>query len=308
MTKNIDFEITSVNLSKERGAKYPVIEITLDLNGVKGDVHAGTIRPVSILGTDHIDLFKKLTGSRDFNYGEFAENITVNGMGNLKTSVFDSFQTRLVELEIIKIGKPFHDKFRVAGNYLMPKIGIFCRVKKQGKIKPGDILSYHPKIFQILIITLSDRASKGEYEDKSGPKIKELTESFFNKIEWKYKIKSLVIPDNPEELKSLLKQAKHDNTDIVITTGGTGIGPRDFTPEVVKSLIDKEIPGIMEMIRFKYGQENPNALLSRGIAGVMNQTLIYALPGSVKAVNEYMNEIVKTLQHIIFMLHDIKVH
>jgi molybdenum cofactor synthesis domain-containing protein len=96
--------------------------------------------------------------------------------------------------------------------------------------------------------------------------------------------------------------------DVVFTTGGTGIGPKDFTPEVVKSYIDMEIPGIMESIRMKYGLEKPNALLSRGVAGVMDETLLYALPGSVKAVNEYMTEITNTLQHLIFMLHALDVH
>ena len=95
---------------------------------------------------------------------------------------------------------------------------------------------------------------------------------------------------------------------MIFTTGGTGIGPRDFTPEVVKTVMDKEIPGIMELIRIKYGQEKPNALLSRGVAGVMGNSLIYSLPGSVKAVNEYMSEITKTLQHLIFMLFGLDVH
>ena len=97
-------------------------------------------------------------------------------------------------------------------------------------------------------------------------------------------------------------------SDIVITTGGTGIGPRDFTPEVAKNVIEKEIPGIMENIRIKYGRLVPNALLSRGIAGVMGKTQLYCLPGSLKAVKEYMSEILKTLEHLIYMLHGVDVH
>ena len=73
-------------------------------------------------------------------------------------------------------------------------------------------------------------------------------------------------------------------------------------------MLDKEIPGIMEMIRMKYGAEKPNALLSRGVAGVVGQSLVYTLPGSVKAVQEYMTEILKTMQHLIFMLHGIDAH
>jgi len=96
--------------------------------------------------------------------------------------------------------------------------------------------------------------------------------------------------------------------DLIITTGGTGIGPRDITPEVVKPLLTKEIPGIMEQIRVKYGTKNPRALLSRGVAGAMGNTLIYTLPGSVKAVHEYMAEIVKTMEHTFYMLYGIDKH
>jgi molybdenum cofactor synthesis domain-containing protein len=95
---------------------------------------------------------------------------------------------------------------------------------------------------------------------------------------------------------------------LVITTGGTGVGPRDITPEVVKELLDKEIPGIMEMIRMKYGAEKPNALLSRGVAGLMGNAFVYTLPGSVKAVNEYMSEITKTLKHLYLMRMGIDSH
>jgi molybdopterin biosynthesis enzyme MoaB len=77
---------------------------------------------------------------------------------------------------------------------------------------------------------------------------------------------------------------------------------------VVKPFLDKEIPGIMELIRFKYGSQKPNALLSRAIAGVMRNSLVYTLPGSVKAVEEYMTEIIPTLRHSIYMLHNLDAH
>ena len=85
---------------------------------------------------------------------------------------------------------------------------------------------------------------------------------------------------------------------IIITTGGTGIGPRDITVETVTPMLTKEIPGIMEYIRIRYGTEKPNALLSRGVAGIIGKSLIYTLPGSVRAVEEYMTEILKTLKHL----------
>jgi molybdopterin adenylyltransferase len=90
---------------------------------------------------------------------------------------------------------------------------------------------------------------------------------------------------------------------VIFTTGGTGIGPRDITPEVVTEFSDKLVPGIMDHIRMKYGQTIPNALLSRSVAAVKDKTLIYTLPGSVKAVTEYMDEILKTIDHLFKMLN-----
>jgi molybdenum cofactor synthesis domain-containing protein len=159
----------------------------------------------------------------------------------------------------------------------------------------------------ILVITLSDRASKGEYEDLSGPRIKAMLEQYFSNLNWDISICSSIIPDNDVLLNEKLSKAK-SKYDLIFTTGGTGIGPRDITPEVVKPMLDKEIPGIMEMIRMKYGMEKPNALLSRGIAGVMGKSLVYTLPGSLKAVNDYMTEILKTLEHLIYMQRGIDAH
>jgi len=164
-----------------------------------------------------------------------------------------------------------------------------------------------PEKFEILIITLSDRAYKGEYEDLSGPKVKEKVEEFFHFAGLLFNIKLALIPDDSEMLKELLIN-KENKFNIIITTGGTGIGPRDITVETVTPLLTKEIPGIMEFIRIKYGTEKPNALLSRGVAGVIGQTLVYTLPGSVKAVEEYMVEIVKTLKHTVNMLYGIDKH
>ena len=164
-----------------------------------------------------------------------------------------------------------------------------------------------PEKFEILIITLSDRAHKGEYEDLSGPKVKEKVEEFFHSAGLLFNIKLALIPDDSEMLKELLIN-KENKFNIIITTGGTGIGPRDITVETVTPLLTKEIPGIMEFIRIKYGTEKPNALLSRGVAGVIGQTLVYTLPGSVKAVEEYMVEIVKTLKHTVNMLYGIDKH
>jgi molybdopterin adenylyltransferase len=93
--------------------------------------------------------------------------------------------------------------------------------------------------------------------------------------------------------------------DILLTTGGTGIGPRNITPEVIKPMLDIEIPGIMEVIRVKYGLQNPAAALSRGVAGLMDNTFVFTLPGDLKAVNEYMEEFLKNLDHLLLMINGI---
>jgi molybdenum cofactor synthesis domain-containing protein len=151
--------------------------------------------------------------------------------------------------------------------------------------------------FTALVVTLSDRASQGIYEDKSGEVIVDALNNYFKSTSSEIDIGKAIIPDDEMTLRSLLEKHIALKTDFIITTGGTGIGSRDITPEVVKPLLTKEIPGIMEVIRVKYGLQFASAALSRSIAGVADKSLIYCLPGSPKAVGEYMDEILKTLLH-----------
>ncbi|MGA2406999.1 MAG: MogA/MoaB family molybdenum cofactor biosynthesis protein [Bacteroidales bacterium] len=164
-----------------------------------------------------------------------------------------------------------------------------------------------PEKFEVLIITLSDRAHRGEYEDLSGPIIREILSGYLSSQNWEHSINLKLIPDDADMLRELLMSSV-STYNIVITTGGTGIGPRDVTVETVSPLLTKEIPGIMEFIRIKYGAERPNALLSRGVAGIMGKSLVYTLPGSVRAVEEYMTEILKTLKHTVYMQYGIDMH
>jgi molybdenum cofactor synthesis domain-containing protein len=164
-----------------------------------------------------------------------------------------------------------------------------------------------PEEIEVLVITLSDRASKGDYENLSGPAIIKMVQNYFEGINIKCTTTSILIPDDPEDLREIIN-VSGANFNIIFTTGGTGIGPRDITIDTIKPLLTKEIPGIMEFIRVKYGAEKPNALLSRGVAGLIGNTLIYTLPGSVRAVNEYMDEIRKTLLHTLQMLYGIDNH
>jgi molybdopterin adenylyltransferase len=164
-----------------------------------------------------------------------------------------------------------------------------------------------PDKFEVLIITLSDRASRGKYEDLSGPRVRDLISGYLSSLGWFFSVKNTLIPDDAAVLRDILLNAR-ETSNIIITTGGTGIGPRDITIETVTPLLSKEIPGIMEFIRVKYGTIQPNALLSRGVAGITGKALVYTLPGSVKAVEEYMTEILKTLKHTILMQYGIDTH
>lgn len=163
-----------------------------------------------------------------------------------------------------------------------------------------------PEKFRVHVITMSDRAHSGGYADVSGPTVVKYVKYAMAAAGWQCEIRQSILPDDAVALKAALLEAPA--ADLVITTGGTGIGPRDITPDVVSPLLTREIPGIMEQIRVKYGTRNPKALLSRAVAGAMGKTLIYTLPGSVKAVHEYMAEIVKTMEHTFYMLYGIDIH
>lgn len=306
MTSQI--KIHSVNKAAEKGRKSPVDKIILNLSGIQGDIHAGTLRPVSMMDVASAERFYGITGAKTLEPGSFAENINFSAEQGVDGRIFDRFAGAEVLLEVIFKGKPFHDQFRDPGHYLMPREGIFCRVLRGGTLKAGDEMEFIPKIFRITIVTLSDRASKGIYEDRSGPAITKIVESFFTKLNWRFEVKNHIIPDNEKTLEDLLAAELSNHADLIITTGGTGIGPRDITPEVMHKFVRKEIPGIMEMIRWKFGMEKPTALVSRAVAGVSGTTLLFALPGSVKAVTEYMSEIVKHIEHLFYMVHAVELH
>jgi len=306
-------KIISVNISERKGTvKTQVKEILINNNGISGDAHAGMRnREISLLGLESIRKMEPAAG-RQLNYGEFAENITTEGFPLYSMKPLDRLISGSVELEVTQIGKKCHGErceiFRQTGDCVMPKEGIFCRVLQGGTLKEGDVISYQPKIVFCKIITLSDRASRGDYEDKSGPLIAKMTSLLFQERGRQPDIENILIPDDKDLLKETMTSCAGKNPDIIITSGGTGIGPNDITPDVIRPMLEKEIPGIMEMIRVKYGMQFPNALISRSFAGIIGNTLVYGLPGSPTAVREYMEEILKTLEHSLMMLHGIDKH
>ena len=143
------------------------------------------------------------------------------------------------------------------------------------------------------ILTASDRCFRGERRDESGMLLKSLVETLSMEV-----VAYRVFPDDEAVLKkALCHMADHLNCHIVLTTGGTGLGPRDHTPEATKAVMEKEVPGLAEAIRQQSIQQTPFAMLSRAVAGIRGRTLMINLPGSPGAVREAFDIIKPVLYH-----------
>ena len=148
---------------------------------------------------------------------------------------------------------------------------------------------------KVLVITLSDRASNGIYEDRSGPEIEKIFLENFDDLE----IKRVIVPDE----KRIFLDALGDGlwADFIITTGGTGISPRDITPEVCQEFCEKELPGIAEILRLESYKETPMAMLSRAYSGMKDGTIVVNFPGSVKGARCCANVMLKIMDHAMKM-------
>ena len=147
------------------------------------------------------------------------------------------------------------------------------------------------------VICVSDRCSKGLCEDKSGPLISEILSSLGETVFYE------IVPDEKVIISlALIKAADSLGCDVVFTTGGTGLAPRDITPEATKAVIEREVPGISEAIRQKSLEITPKAMLSRATSGIRGKTLIVNLPGSPKAVKESLEFVLPVLPHAVEVL------
>jgi len=151
----------------------------------------------------------------------------------------------------------------------------------------------------VAVITVSDRSYRGEREDRSGKLLSEIVEQKLGNV-----LSCKIIPDEIEMIKKeILHCVDELKADIVITTGGTGISERDVTPDATGELLEKEMPGISEIVRIKGYEHTPMSLLSRAKAGVRGKSIIVNLPGSPKAVEESLDYIIPALKHGIEVLN-----
>ena len=152
---------------------------------------------------------------------------------------------------------------------------------------------------RVAILTISDSAAKGEREDTSGPAVVE----FCRALGWEV-TSTLRLPDEPAGIREQLRtMADSGRVDIVLTTGGTGIGPRDNTPEATVAVADRIVPGVSEEMRRKGMEKTPTAVLSRAVAAVRGHTIIVNLPGSPKGAVESLESIAHLLPHAVHVLH-----
>ena len=153
-------------------------------------------------------------------------------------------------------------------------------------------------VITVGILTVSDRSFRGEREDRGGPALK----SVAGRMGWRIEAEA-VVPDEIGKIqKAILDWTDAGEIDLILTTGGTGIGPRDVTPEATRSLLEKELPGVMERVRFQSAKKTPLAALSRALAGVRRKSLIVNFPGNPEGAKESLEMILDVIPHAIEMI------
>ena len=152
--------------------------------------------------------------------------------------------------------------------------------------------------YTFAVLTLSDKGSRGEREDTSGQMLCDLLQSMGYVL-----AEYALIPDVHNEIVSYLRTWTDDKSiDLILTTGGTGVSPTDVTPEATLEVVEKQVPGIAEVMRQASLLKTPNAILSRGVAGIRGQSLIINLPGSKKAARENIEVVLPALDHALYKM------
>ena len=298
--------IKGICISEVRGVqKKEVQKAHLQADwGIVGDAHAGNWhRQISLLSYEKIQEFREK--GADISMGAFGENLIAEGYDFRNIPVGSRFQAGTAQLEITQIGKECHSHceiYKVMGDCIMPREGVFAKVMKEGDVSVGDAITLLPadpdRPLTAAVITLSDKGAKGQREDKSGPIIvEELKKEGYEIIE------TLILPDELSLIKkNLIRLSDQRQVNIIVTTGGTGFSERDCTPEATLAVATRNAPGIAEAIRAGSMAITRRAMLSREASVIRNKTLIVNLPGSPKAVKESLGFVVDQLEHGIRIL------
>ena len=270
-------------------------------HGIVGDAHAGNWhRQVSVLAAEDIESVRRKLP--DIRPGDFAENVIVSGIDLAGLGL--GSRLRLggsVVLGVTQIGKVCHAPCRIgqaAGDCIMPRLGLFATVEAGGLLRAGDpagVIETVPRErFQVVVLTISDRCSRGEATDTAGPAAAELATRALGAHLYALE----VLPDEQEQIASRLRDyCDGRSIDLVLTVGGTGFSPRDVTPEGTRAVVQRPTPGLDEAMRASSLRKTPHAMLSRGASGIRGRTLILNLPGSRPAAVENLEAVLPALGH-----------
>ena len=195
------------------------------------------------------------------------------------------------------------DRLTTCNHFNRMKRGTNHLANSEARCRPPSSRA-RKEIFNLAILTISDAGSKGEREDTSGDVISEIGgREGFNEV------RRDIVPDEKDLISAKLREwSDGGEIDLIVTTGGTGLGPRDVTPEATRDVLDIEVPGIAEAIRIETLKNTPMAMLSRSVAGVRSGCLILNLPGSPKAVRECLDVAVTALPHALEMIRGWRGH
>lgn len=289
-------KVIAVCLSEKRGTPKKNVHSAklLENFGIENDAHAGNWhRQVSLLSYDKILAFQ--ARGAEVVDGAFGENLVVQGIDFRALPVGTVLRCGEAVLQMTQIGKECHSHCEIyhrMGECIMPTEGVFARVLRAGTVSEGDEMRIVPRV---AILTASDKGFAGGRVDESAVVIRALCEeSGFFVTDYK------LLPDDRERLATCMRElCDADAADLLLTTGGTGLSPRDVTPEATLDIAERPVPGIAEAMRAQSLRVTTRAMLSRGVAAVRGGTLIINLPGSPKAVRENLSCVLPALEHAV---------
>ncbi|MHC4917348.1 MAG: molybdenum cofactor synthesis domain-containing protein [Planctomycetota bacterium] len=296
-------KIEALCVSEKKGVQKTAVEaVTFRENhGIEGDAHAGDWhRQASLLSAEDVAVVREKLP--DIAPGAFAENVVVSGVDLAALGL----GTRLrlgtdVVLRVSQIGKVCHTPCaigRITGDCIMPRLGLFGRVESGGSVRVGDGVELVETVprgkFQAVVLTVSDRCSRGEAEDTAGPACASIITGKFGAHLYALE----VVPDDRETIAGRLRHYSDGHSiDLVLTVGGSGFAPRDVTPEATRDVVERLTPGLDEAMRAASAGITPHAMLSRGVSGIRAATLIVNLPGSKKGSTENLEALLPALEH-----------
>jgi molybdenum cofactor synthesis domain-containing protein len=298
-------KIKALCLSQRKGERKTAVAAAdfVAASGLAGDAHAGQWhRQVSLLAAEDVAAFEQEAGLSALGPGAFAENVVVSGLDLARVGLGSRLRLgAAVEVSVTQIGKTCHAPCaiqKLSGGCLMPVRGVFARVLKGGRAAIGDeveILELVPReLLQAVVLTISDRCSKGQARDTAGPAVADLVVRRLGA----HVYAAEVLPDEREAIAERLKHyADGHSIDLLVAVGGTGFAPRDVTPEAVLDVVQRRTPGLDEAMRAASLAVTPQAMLSRAASGICGQTLIVSLPGSERGATENLEAILPALPH-----------